>query len=56
MTEICVPYNTGLTTKVEIDDDGNHRCLKKSNFNLPAIKTVSYGFDGPKIWKLVPDE
>ena len=61
MTEICVPYNTRSTTKVEIDDDGNYRCLKKSNFNLPAIKTVSYGFEsirylGPKIWKLVPDE
>ena len=35
--------------------------MKKSNFNLPGIKTVSYGFEsirylGPKIWKLVPDE
>ena len=35
--------------------------FEKSNFNLPAIKTVSSGFKsiryvGPKIWKLVPDE
>ena len=54
MTEICVPYNTRATIKVEIDDDGNYRCLKKSNFNLPAIKTLSYGFEsirylGPRI-------
>ena len=60
-TEICIPYNARSTTKVVKDDDGNYRCMKKSNYNLPAIKTASYGFEsirylGPKIWILVPDE
>ena len=53
MTEICIPYYT-RSTKNEKDGDGNYGYLKKSNFNLPAIKTVSYGFEsiiylGPKI-------
>ena len=61
MTEISALYNTRSTTKDEKDDDGNNRCLKKSHFNLPAIKTVSYRlesirYQGSKIWKLVPDE
>ena len=30
MTEICIPYNTRSTTKVEKDDYGNYRCMKKS--------------------------
>ena len=44
-TEICIPYNARSTTKVVKDDDGNYRCMKKSNYNLPAIKTASYGFE-----------
>ena len=61
MTEICIPYNTRSATKVEKDDKGSYSCFKKSNYKLPAVKTVSYGLEsirylGPKIWKLVPDE
>ena len=32
-TEICIPYNARSTTKVVKDDDGNYRCMKKSNYN-----------------------
>ena len=61
MTEICVPYNTRSTTKVEIDDSGSFQCTKRSNYKIPSTKTVSYGLEsirylGPKIWKLIPDE
>ena len=54
MTEVCIPYNTRSTTKVEKDDNGNYSCFKKSNYELPAVKTVSYGLEsirylGPKI-------
>ena len=61
MTEICVPYNTRSTTKVEIDDSGSFQCTKRSNYEVPSTKTVSYGLEsirylGPKIWKLIPDE
>ena len=46
---------------MEKDTNWNLKCTKKSNFELPAIKTISYGLEsirylGPKIWKLVPDE
>ena len=55
MTEICVPYNTRSTTKVEIDDSGSFQCTKRSNYEIPNTKTVSYGLEsikyiGPKIW------
>ena len=61
MTEICVPYNTRSTTKVEEDHSGSLQCTKRSNYEIPSTKTVSYGLEsirylGPKIWKLVPDE
>jgi hypothetical protein len=61
MTEICVPYNTRSTTKVEEDHSGNLQCTKRSNYEIPSTKTVSYGLEsirylGPKIWKLIPDE
>ena len=54
MTQICATYNTRSTTKVEKDDNGNFQCIKKSNSEIPGIKTVSYGLDtirylGPKI-------
>ena len=37
------------------------KCTKKSIFELPVIKSVSYilksvRYLGPKVWKLVPDE
>ena len=61
MTEICVPYNTRSTTKVEEDHNGSLQCTKRSNYEIPSTKTVSYGLEsirylGPKIWKLIPDE
>ena len=61
MTEICVPYNTRSTTKVEIDDSGSFQCTKRSNYEIPSTKTVSYGLEsirylGPKIWKQILDE
>ena len=60
MTEICVPYNTRSTTKVEEDHSGNLQCTKRSNYEIPSTKTVSYGSEsirylGTKIWKLIPD-
>ena len=54
MTKICIPYNTRSATKVEKDDKGSYSCFKKSNYKLPAVKSIRYL--GPKIWKLVPDE
>ena len=59
MTEICFPYNTRLTTKVEEDDSGSFQCTNRSNYEIP--RTVFYGLEsirylGPKIWKLIPDE
>ena len=42
MTEICIPYNTRSATKVEKDDKGSYSCFKKSNYKLPAVKTVSF--------------
>ena len=61
MTEICVPYNTRSTTKIEEDESGSSRCTKKCNYEIPGTKTVSYGLEsirylGPKIWKLIPDK
>lgn len=60
MTEICVPYNTA-TTKVEEDHTGNLQCTKRSKYEIPSTKTVSYGLEsiiylGPKIWKLILNE
>ena len=43
MTEICVLYNTRSTTKVEEDHSGNLQCTKRSNYEIPSTKTVSYG-------------
>ena len=59
MTEICVPYNTRSTTKVEKDGSGSFRCTKKSNYDIPSTKTVSNGLESisylhSKIWKLIP--
>ena len=34
MTEICIPYNTRSTTKVENDDKGNYSCFKTTSFQL----------------------
>ena len=42
MTEICVPCNTRSTTKVEKDSSGSFRCTKKSKYEIPSTKTVSY--------------
>ena len=61
MAEICVPYNTRSTTKVENDGSGSFRCTKKSNYEIPGTKTTSYGLEsirylGLKIWKLITDE
>ena len=53
MTEKLVPYNTRSTTKVEKDGSGSFRCSKKSNYEIPGTKTVSYS---PNILKLIPDE
>ena len=61
MTKICIPCNTRSTIKVEKDNKGSYRCFKKSNYKLPAVKTVFYGLEsiryvGTKILKLVPDK
>ena len=44
MTEICVPYITRSTTRVEEDGSGSFQCTKKSNYEIPRTKRVSYGF------------
>ena len=54
-------FNTRSTTKVEEDHSGSFGCTKRSNYEIPSTKTVSYGLEyirylGSKIWKLVPDE
>ena len=46
---------------MEKDTNRDLKCNKQSNFELPAVKTVSYGLEsirylGPKILKLGPDE
>ena len=61
ITELCIPYNTRSTTKVEEDDSGSFYCIKKSNYEIPSTKTVTHGLEsirypGPKVWKLIPDE
>ena len=45
MTESRIPCNTTSTVKVVQDTNGDLKCTKKSNFDLPAIKTISYGLD-----------
>ena len=61
ITEASLTYNTRSTTKVEIDHNGVCESDKKLNYKVPAIKTVSFGYEsfrylGPKIWSLVPDD
>ena len=61
MNEICVPYNTRSTTRIEEDESVSSLCIKKCNYEIPSTKTVSYGLESirylsPKIWKLIPDE
>ena len=58
VTESRIPYNT---IEVEKVTNGVLKCTKKSNFELPAIKTVFYILEsvrylGPKVWNLVPDK
>ena len=48
-------------TKVEEDDSGSFQCTKKSNYEVPSTKKVSYGLESirylvPKIWKLIPNK
>ena len=45
MTEICVPYNMRSTTKIEEEESGSSRCTKKCKYEIPGIKTVSYGLE-----------
>ena len=57
-TQTHILFNTRSTVKVEMEANRDFKCTKKSNFELPAIKTVSYGLESircftPKIWKLV---
>ena len=45
------------TPKVEKDDNSNFQCTNKINYEIPGIKTVSYGLEsirylGPKIDEL----
>ena len=59
--EICVPYNTISTTKVEADESGSFQYTKRSNYEIPRTRTVFYGLESirnlaPKIWKLISDE
>ena len=42
VTESRIPYNTRSTVKVEQDTSRDLKCTKKSNFEPPWIKTVSY--------------
>ena len=39
MTEICVPYNTRSTTKIEEDESGSSRCTKNvtMRFQVPKL-------------------
>ena len=57
VTESRITYNTrsGKSHKWSLE------MYQKTNFELPAIKTVFYILEsvrylGPKVWKLVPDE
>ena len=59
MTEIYIQCNTKSTIKVKKTTMETKHVWKKSNFKLPVIKMVSYGFEsiwyiGPEIGKLVP--
>ena len=54
-------FLTRSTTKVKEDDSGSFQCTKRSIYEIPSTKTVSYGlasirYLGPKIKKLIPDE
>ena len=40
MTEICVPYNTRSTTKIEEDESGSSRCTKNCNYETPGTKII----------------
>ena len=60
MTEICVPYITRSTTKVELDEIGSSRCTKACNYDIPGTKTISYRLESIryldlKIWNLISD-
>ena len=54
MTEICVPYNTRSTARIEEYDSGSFQCTKRSNCESQSTKIDSYRLEsiryvGPKM-------